>query len=234
MLNTLVSRIWSEALDTLYPLHCLGCGSLGSNLCDACSFALPRLSKPHCDRCARPDVGGTCAWCRRKNPRFDRIIAPYLYVDYSPIHNAITGLKFGNLRAIAPELAMLLAQHLARQLVMFDVIAPVPSHPRRLRSRGFNQAELLASELSQNIDIPMESHLLIRPVNSPSQLRANSRDERWHNVQGDFQSVFPADGLRILLVDDLVTTAATMSACAAALKDAGASSVVGLAVARTP
>jgi ComF family protein len=111
---------------------------------------------------------------------------------------------------------------------------PVPTHPRRLRSRGFNQAELLASELSQIIDFPMDSRLLIRAINSPSQLRAPSRDERWENVQGDFQSVVSAEGLRILLVDDLVTTGATMSACAAALKDAGASSVVGLAVARTP
>ena len=234
MLNTLVNRIWSEALDTLYPLHCLGCGSLGSNLCDACSFALPRLSKPLCDRCARPDVGGTCGWCRRNRPKFDRIIAPYLYIVSSPIHKAITGLKFGNMRAIAPELGTLLAQHLARRPVNIDLIVPVPSHPRRLRSRGFNQAELLASELSQIIGIPMEPRLLIRAVNTPSQLRATSREERWNNVQGDFQSVFPARGLRVLLVDDLVTTGATMSACAAALKDAGASSVVGLAVARTP
>lgn len=172
--------------------------------------------------------------CRRHKPRFDRIIAPFLYVDTSPIHKAIKALKFGNLRAIAPELGTLLAQHFARTPIKIDLIVPVPSHPRRLRSRGFNQAELLASEVSQTIDIPMDSNLLIRIVNSPSQLQATSRDERWDNVQGDFQSIVSADGLRVLLVDDLVTTGATMSACATALKDAGASSVVGLAVARTP
>jgi ComF family protein len=143
-------------------------------------------------------------------------------------------LKFGNLRAIAPELAALLAQHLAKVPIEIDLIVPVPSHPRRLRSRGFNQAELLASELSKITEFPIDSHLLIRAVNSPSQLRASSREQRWENVQGDFQTTIPADGLRILLVDDLVTTGATMSACATALKDAGASSVIGLAVARTP
>jgi ComF family protein len=234
VLNTLVSRIWNEALNTLYPLHCLGCNVSGANLCDACTIELPRLSTPHCARCAQPDVGGECHWCHTRNPKFDRIIAPFIYDETSPIYDAIIGLKFGNLRALAPELGDLLAQHLAKHPVDVDLIVPVPSHPTRLRSRGFNQAELLASELSTISELPIDSHLLIRAVNSPSQLRTTSRDQRWDNVQGDFQTRASANDLRILLVDDLVTTGATMSACATALKEAGASSVIGLAVARTP
>lgn len=234
MLNTLINRIWTEALDTLYPLECLGCGEMGANICGDCRASMPRLSEPYCNRCARPDVGGTCGWCLRHRPGFDRITTPYIYSRSSPIHSAITRFKFGNLRAVAPELGDLLAQHLNTHPVPCDVILPVPSHASRLRSRGFNQAELLAAELSRIIGTSMNSGLLVRPVNTPSQLQTASRNQRWRNVQGDFQAVAPIPGLRVLLVDDLVTTGATMSACAEALKSAGAASVVGLAVARTP
>ena len=234
MLNKLVSRIWTETLDTLYPLRCLGCGNPGANICDAYSFAMPRLSKPNCNRCARPEVGRACGWCRHRQPKFDRILAPSLYVKLNPVHDAIRKRKFNNLRALAPEFAPLLARYLDRRLEKFDVFMPVPSHPRRLRSRGFNQAELLASELSKIIESSMDSRLVIRAANAPSQLQANLRDERWDNGQGDFKSVVSAKSLRILLVDDLKARDATMSACATALKDSGASSVVGIAVARTP
>ena len=234
MLNTLVSRIWTETLDTLYPLRCLGCRNPGANICDAYSFAMPRLSKPNCDRCTRHEVGRVCGWCHHRQPKFDWILAPSLYVKPNPVHDAIRKRKFNNLRALAPELAPLLARYLDRRLEKFDVFVPVPSHPQRLRSRGFNQAELLASELSKIIESSMDSRLVIRVVNSPSQLQANSRDERWDNGQGDFKSVVSAKSLRILLVDDLETRDATMSACATALKDSGAFSVVGIAVARTP
>ncbi|HIM92282.1 MAG TPA: ComF family protein [Dehalococcoidia bacterium] len=234
MLNTLVSRIWTETLDTLYPLRCLGCRNPGANICDAYSFAMPRLSKPNCDRCTRHEVGRVCGWCRHRQPKFDWILAPSLYVKPNPVHDAIRKRKFNNLRALAPEHAPLLARYLDRRPEKFDVFVPVSSHPRRLRSRGFNQAELLASELSKIIESSMDSRLVIRAVNSPSQLQANSRDECWDNGQGDFKSVVSAKSLRILLVDDLETRDATMSACATALKDSGASSVVGIAVARTP
>jgi len=234
VLNTLVSRIWTETLDTLYPLRCLGCRNPGANICDAYSFAMPRLSKPNCDRCTRHEVGRVCGWCRHRQPKFDWILAPSLYVKPNPVHDAIRKRKFNNLRALAPELVALLARYLGRRPEKFDVFVPVSSHPRRLRSRGFNQAELLASELSKIIESSMDSRLVIRAVNSPSQLQANSRDECWDNGQGDFKSVVSAKSLRILLVDDLETRDATMSACATALKDSGASSVVGIAVARTP
>ena len=172
-------------------------------------FAMPRLSKPNCDRCARPKVGRVCGWCRHRQPKFGWILAPSLYVKPNPVHDAIRKWKF-------------------------DIFVPVSSHPRRLRSRGFNQAKLLASELSKIIESSMDSRLVIRAVNPPSQVQANSRDECWDNGQGDFKSVVSAKSLRILLVDDLETRDATMSASATALKDSGASSVVGIAVARTP
>ena len=235
MLNKLVSRIWTETLDILYPLRCLGCGNPGANICDAYSFAMPRLSKPNCDRCARPEVGRVCGWHRHRQPKFDWILAPSLYVKPNLVHDAVRKWKFDNLTALAPEHAALLARYLDRRPEKFDIFVPVSSHPRRLRSRGFNQAELLASELSKIIGSSMDSRLVIRAVNSPSQLQADSRDACWDNGQADFKSVVSAKSLRILLVDDLETRDATMSACATAvLKDSGASGVVGISVARTP
>ena len=234
MLNKLVSRIWTETLDTLYPLRCLGCGNPGANICDAYSFAMPRLSKPNCDRCARPEVGRVCGWYRHRQPKFDWILAPSLYVKPNLVHDAVRKWKFDNLTALAPEHAALLARYLDRRPEKSDIFVPVSSHPRRLRSRGFNQAELLASELSKIIGSSTDSRLFIRAVNSPSQLQSDSRDACWDNGQADFKSVVSAKSLRILLVDDLETRDATMSACATAvLKDSRASSVVGIAVART-
>jgi ComF family protein len=137
-------------------------------------------------------------------------------------------------RAVAPELAGLLAAFLDTQSVSVDLVAPVPSHPRRLRSRGFNQAALIADELGERAGLRIADDLLVRTKNAPSQLSMGSHESRWLNVERNFSCRGTVEGLRILVVDDLVTTGATMSACASALKDAGASDVMGLAVARAP
>ena len=229
-----LSKVADEALDTLYPLHCLGCGAQGKTICQVCRDAMPRLRPPYCQVCARPGASGTCRWCRSKVPEIDRIAAAYLYVDTSPIHGAITRLKFGNLRAVAPEMAELLAALLEARPIAADVIVPVPSHPRRLRSRGFNQAVLIATELGKLVDVPVVSYVFLRTRDARSQLLSPNRDDRWLNVLDNFSCGDELSGRRIMLVDDLVTTGATMSACASALKQAGASSVVGLAVARAP
>ena len=230
----MLARFRTEALSALYPLHCLGCGIEGSALCQTCRATLPRLVPPYCAACAQPGVDGTCDWCRRHAPAIDGIIAPFLYVGASPIHAAITRLKFEGWRAIAPELADLLSAFFDTQSVPVDLVVPVPGHPRRLRSRGFNQAALIAVELGKRAGLRVADDLLVRTRNAPSQLSMGSHESRWLNVERNFSSNRTVDGLRILLVDDLVTTGATMSACASALKEAGASNVVGIAVARAP
>tara|TARA_B100000315_G_scaffold193844_1_gene184403 strand:+ start:9094 stop:9489 length:396 start_codon:yes stop_codon:yes gene_type:complete len=131
-------------------------------------------------------------------------------------------------------MAELLAALLEARPIAADVIVPVPSHPRRLRSRGFNQAVLIATELGKLVDVPVVSDVLLRTRDARSQLLSPNRDDRWLNVLDNFSCGDELSGRRIMLVDDLVTTGATMSACASALKQAGASSVVGLAVARAP
>ena len=234
MLKSMLTRFRAEALNVLYPIHCLGCGAAGSALCRECRATLPRLAHPYCAVCAQPGVSGTCGACRRHAPAVDSIIAPFLYVSASPIHLAITRLKFQGWRAVAPELGGLLAAFLDTQSLSVDLVVAVPSHPRRLRSRGFNQAALIARELAKRTGLRVADDLLVRTKNASSQLSMASHESRWLNVERNFACTGTIEGLRLLVVDDLVTTGATMSACASALKDAGAAEVVGIAVARAP
>lgn len=112
-----------------------------------------------------------------------------------------------------------------------DVLTPVPLHPRRLRSRGYNQSDLLAKILSKKLGLDMDQSLLTRAKNNPPQVSA-SQEKRRENVQGSFRCGGPLDGQAVILVDDVATTGSTLSACAAALKAAGASSVWCLVLAR--
>ncbi len=148
------------------------------------------------------------------------------------IREAVHRFKYRNLRAAAPELAGLLADYLASHPIPGQVIVPVPLHRRRQRSRGYNQATLLATELSKITGLPMNDAVLSRSADSMPQVQASNRRERAANVEQSFRCPVSADGLEVLLVDDVTTTGSTLSACAQALKDAGAVSVWGLALAK--
>lgn len=103
-----------------------------------------------------------------------------------------------------------------------------------MRRRGYGQASLIASELGERLGIPVDTDSLSRIVNAPSQLDTESREERWTRARANFECIAKFDDANVLLVDDLVTTGSTASACAAALKDAGARRVVAVSVARAP
>ncbi len=223
----------NAVLDVLYPIRCLGCFRVGKFICHECVARMPTLDDPMCAVCASPGVNGTCRWCRDKKPAIDRIDAPYLYVNASPIYKAITLLKYQGVRAIAPELAELLAAHYRRKRTIYDLIVPVVSHPSRVRQRGYSQAALIASKLGPLLNTTVGDDTLRRVRDAPSQLQTASRDDRWTNVQGGFVCESDLTGMNVLLVDDLVTTGSTASACASALKQAGAKRVVALSVART-
>jgi ComF family protein len=114
-----------------------------------------------------------------------------------------------------------------------DVVVPVPLHPARFRERGYNQAELIARPLARHVGLPCRSFLLVRTRPRPDKLRLTLR-ERWRSVRGAYaiRQGTRVDNLRVLLVDDVLTTGATLDACSRALKRAGASYVAALTVAR--
>ena len=148
------------------------------------------------------------------------------------IRELVYSLKYRNVRAVAPELARLLATYLESNNIPGQVIVPVPLHARRLRERGYNQSDLLARELSRGTDVPLETRMLRRTRNTPPQVSMTAPAERRRNIEGAFDCTSGVNGKRVLLIDDVVTTGSTMSACAAPLKEAGVASVLGLALAR--
>ncbi len=141
-------------------------------------------------------------------------------------------LKYRGWRAAAPVLGGLLAAYLDTHKLPGETLVPVPLHHRRLRSRGYNQSQLLAKEAGKLLDMPVREGLLKRAKDSPPQVEARTSEQRRANVAGSFVASDEVEGLAILLVDDVATTGSTLMACAAALKDAGAASVWGLVLAR--
>ena len=159
------------------------------------------------------------------------IRAPYLLEGV--IRAAVHSFKYRNVRAAAPCLGRLLAKYLAANPLPGGLLVPVPMHPRKLRQRGYNQASLLARELGKATGLPVDEKLLHRTRNTPAQVQAVSRRERIENLAGAFAC--PGNvagqtlvGKSLILVDDVSTTGSTLAACAAALKENGASMVWGL------
>ena len=161
----------------------------------------------------------------------DGICSPFRFDG--AVRQAIHQLKYRNVKALAAPLAQLMGEYLMRSPLPVEVLVPVPLHPRRLRQRGYNQASLLARELAKIGLIPLVEGVLIRLHDTPAQTRTQSAEERQNNVaRAFFCRGREFEGKRILLIDDVCTSGATLDACATALKAAGAASVWGLTVAR--
>ena len=211
-------------------MECAGCRRPGGILCETCIPGLAKLTPPYCRICASPHGQSPCRWCAENAPAVDGVRAPFLMEG--AVQQAIFSLKYRGIRAAAPDLARLLAGYMAERRTPGDVIVAVPLHWRRLRARGYNQSELLARELSKVTGLPLGKGMLTRVKDAPPQVEAATRAKRRTNVEGSYEVAGDVAGRRVLLIDDVVTTGATMSSCAAALKGAGAASVWGLALAR--
>ena len=227
-----LDRLKESALDLLFPQQCMGCGRWGKFFCSSCLQTLPRIAPPLCPKCGRPQSAGTlCSSCFDWQAHIDGIRSPFRFDG--AIRKAIHELKYQNLRAIAVPQAALLDEYLASNPIPADVLVPIPLHPKRLRERGYNQSELLARELSKLTRLPVEPGYLVRQRDTPPQARTTSVEERKQNIARAF--LCPdnmVEGKRILLIDDVSTSGATLDAAAEALKSRGFGPVWGLVVAR--
>ena len=212
-------------LDVLYPLECAGCGGSGKIICDRCVKELPGLVPPYCRVCAAYSEFELCQTCAQSGRRFDGVRAPYRYEG--SIRQAILAMKYGGIRAAAPQLGDMLAEYLEANPLPGDLMGAVPMHTSRLRERGYNQAELLARRVAGSCDVPYQSNLLARTRRVDPQAGMTSAASRASNVTDSVTIPRPSEvhGARIILVDDVATTGSTLDACAAALKDAGVASV---------
>ncbi len=242
-----LSRLWpprplsllSRLLDVVYRPGCAACDepiAAGDGLCASCAVSLEPLAG-RCPRCARPAGAGaddeTCRRCRRTPPPFTTIAAPYLYGGELAV--ALRRLKFGGRRDVARTLAPLLRPGLAEVAAGCDLIVPMPLHWRRMARRTFNQAALLAHH-ARPAGAPPIDQLALRRVRATAPQTGLDARARRGNVSGAFAVAARrrsrVAGRHILLVDDIVTTGATMAAAATALLAAGARSVTGFCAAR--
>ncbi len=209
-----------QLLDLVFPPHCVGCARSGHWLCPVCVAAI--VPAPEREDALEPLAG---LWVTG------------LYED--PLRKAIHALKYAGRRQVAAPLGRLLVETYRRQTqarprLRPAAILPVPLHPKRQVERGYNQSALLARALGRGLGLPVVEGVLRRARNTPQQV-GRSAAERQINVAGAFTC--PAGhtrlmGCRVVLVDDVCTTGATLAACAAALRTAGVREVWGLVLAR--
>jgi ComF family protein len=212
-------------LDLLLPPACSGCGrSAGTLLCGACRLRL-RAPSDSVDRFVVADAGVVVG------ERLHLGMAAYAYEG--PMRRALAALKYTGASRLAPILARS-AQPALDALTAISgpaALVPVPVHPERRRERGYNQAELIARELAKRRGLHMAPILeRMRPTTKQHRL---DRAARLANLRGAFAVVAGVDAPHtVIVVDDIITTTATLEACASVLRDAGAETVYGFAVAR--
>jgi ComF family protein len=205
-----------RGIDVLFPRACAGCGAGPWPFCAVCADQLIPLGPPWCRRCGRPaerDVD-SCRDC----PPAPITSARAAFAYRGPAKAAVHRLKFSGWRGVGDALAGAVA---ALGPPPADAVTWVPLAPRRRAERGFDQARVLARALARRLDLPAVA--VVRRTTATAPQARRSRDERLRAMDGAFSRIPRASApARVLLVDDVLTTGATASACAAALVEAGA------------
>ena len=237
-------REWAvAALDLVFPARCPVCeAALGAGrrdpLCGACWTAVERIHAPVCDTCGLPFPtfvprvavsAERCGPCAAAPPAFDWARAGGVYAG--PLREAVQRLKFSRKPSLARPLAALVLEQWAARLPVVDAVLPVPLARARERERGFNQAALLAERIARALGARLEPRWLARARDTAPQTDLDVAQRR-ANVRGAFVASSSVAGLDVVVVDDVLTTGATASECARALRAAGAGHVGVLTVAR--
>lgn len=227
-------------INLFYPLHCPACRESidplsKTGVCGSCSASIRRNPRPYCRSCGRPvnHQGDKCGECAKLDLHFDRAYSACLYEER--IKELVHKFKYGSGSSLAPFFSKIMLDFLGdnREIARgVEAVTYVPLDNRRLRERGFNQSRLLARGVAGEIGAPLIDTLKkIAPTKHQNEL---SREERLMNLRGAFRARRDVDlaGKIIILVDDVMTTGATLSECSKALRDAGAKEVRCLTLAR--
>ena len=230
-------------MDMLFSRSCEGCGTAmgeeSGSLCWDCRAGIKVVQVPFCERCGDPVAGAVlgpfeCAWCRKTEPAFDWARSAVRYDGVAK--DCLRRFKYNAGTWLLDDLVQFLValwQVCPAPIRDADFVTGVPLHAKRERERGYNQSDLLASGLGRRKGIPFRRGLLWRRRATATQTHLTAA-QRVHNVRGVFQVPWPdrVRGARVVLVDDVMTTGATVNECSRALKAAGADSVMVLTVAR--
>lgn len=236
---------WRSALtdlgDLLFPRVCLTCQQLvarttQSLACRGCWARITPLARPQCTRCGHPGRGGACHWCRHLSTSMARVRS-CCWADNAVARNLLHALKYDGWRKVAEELAGAMARLDVSDVAPREarVLVPVPLADGRLKERGYNQSECLARGIASAWGTRAPVDLLQRTRETPSQTRLTP-EQRLMNVANAFQvdagQVKRLGDVALFLVDDVITTGATLNACADALASAGARTICSITFGR--
>lgn len=232
---------WLEALfrfgaDLIFPPTCAGCGRVGAFLCAECAQQVEPTPPTICSHCGRMQFIAVplCSLCARESePPLTWARAAALHTH--PLREAIHRFKYRNQPALAEPLSRYLVANFQQSPWTelprpIDACVPVPLHPKRLAERGYNQAALLARSFAQRVNLPVAEGWLERSRATTSQATL-SAEQRRINIAGAFVASSAVKDKHVLVIDDVTTTGATLTACAYALREAGATAVYGMALA---
>ncbi len=240
--------MWKGSLqglcDLIFPPNCLLCKNFipisphDFPVCPRCQNLIKSNRPPFCQRCSRPlsrlSAGLFCTICQKKNPAFDAAWAACLFNE--SLRELIHYFKYEQRTALTSyfshHILNFMTAYCTERIAAIDYLIPIPLHPARFRERGYNQALLLAQTIAQTLHIPLSKNNLIRVRYTDPQTELGLKD-RWTNIQDAFRIKRPAElkGKNILLIDDLLTTGATVSEAAQVLKQAGAQGVYAVTLA---
>ena len=206
----------SDLIELIFPRHCHVCGEVLSrqeqDMCLDCLYKLPKIEKIHLSELEKVFWG-----------RFDveRVTAYFYYQKESPYNRLLHKMKYGSHPEVGMRLALMAAEQLSKEGFFdgIDAIVPLPLSKKKRRQRGYNQCDYIAEGLSQITGIPVLKDCVVRNKSNETQTH-KTRDERWRNVEGIFSLANPEliEGKHILLIDDILTTGATLTNCAIAIK----------------
>lgn len=226
------SLLWS-GWDALFPPSCPGCGEFALRWCETCQRAVTPLPATICQICGEIlPAAGLCPACQQTRPPYEQMRSWAVF--NGPLRNALHSLKYKRNFG----LGISLAEQIDRELPAFpwpvNLLVPVPLSPGRQAERGYNQVTLVAAPLADRRNLPLSAKALRRVRETRSQVGLNAHQRR-QNVN----QIFSADprqvtGKNVLLMDDVITTGATLADAARALRAAGAAAVYAFSVARAP
>jgi ComF family protein len=224
-------HLFWAAVDLVFPPSCVGCGQFGQRWCGSCLGSVERITDPICSTYCRPgSYPDKCRPCVENPPLYDAHRSWAVYAG--AVREAVIRLKYKRDMALGETMGLQMALLLRRQGWQPDLVVPVPLGRARQRSRGYNQAASIARPLALELRLPLDTGALARVRETSSQVRLTAL-ERVENVRGAFAGkTSSVSGRSVLLVDDVSTTGATLLACAAALREAGAREVFCLTAAR--
>ena len=241
-MNPETDRLLDELAHFFLPARCLGCEEAlpwrpqALNLCSDCRKSIRRADDVHCRLCGAETATGAwlCLPCQRSAPSFDGLVAAWSYEP--PIDQVMQGLKFRRLEYLAVHVA----DALVRELPIdggHDLVTAVPLHWRRRLQRGFNQSDLIARPLARRLGLPY--HRILRRTRATQAQSGLTRSQRQANLRDAFRPRRRLGGInvqraRVLLVDDVTTTGATLLEASRALKAIGIRTVTAVAAAQTP